>query len=219
MAVKRTALVLLLCASSAAPASAAKLKQAKLWQERFFWDGLFHARDRAARQAADPRLLEVVYSLAQQVAQQAVNIQQIQTYTKAQLDSLRFAFAQTDPEPSLAVIRNNLATLSKGGDQIRNNLYYLTTRARMASSQALPDQRLTEKAMLLIAQVQNVQLKLNALYTDTVPVVGAVRGETWAADDYLRHHAELLMRSVVGIQDSVFAVYNASYELYQLSRQ
>jgi hypothetical protein len=196
----------------------AKITEARLWQERFYWDGLLSARDRAARQSADPKLLDVIYAIAQQVAQQAANIQQIDFYMKSQADSLRFAMEQKDPAPSLAVIQNNFTTLAKGSDQIRNNLYYLTTRTRMASTQALPDAKLTEKAALLIAQVQNTQLKLNELYTDTNAVANAVRAETWGIDKYFRYNAEHVLNTVVSVQDSVFSVYNASYELYQLSK-
>jgi hypothetical protein len=215
----RRVLCLAALAAALCPARAeAKLKEARLWQERFYWDGSLAARDKAARQSADPRLLDVILTIAHQVAQQAVNLEQIHSYTKAQSDNLRFAFAQPDPGPSLAVIQNNFSTLTKGADQIRNNLYYLTTRARMASSQALPDPKLTEKAMLLIAQIQNTQLKLNALYVDTQTVTNMVRAETWGVDKFFRYAAERLLNTVISVQDSVFSVYNASYELYMLSK-
>jgi len=202
----------------AAPAFANSFTESRLWQERFYWDALIQSRDRAARVSADPALLEVIETLAHQVAQQALNIEQIQAYAKAQIDNLKFAFGQKNPAPSLAVIQNNFTTLSRGSEQIRNNLYYLTARTRMSSSQALPDPKLTEKATLLIAQIQNVQLKLNALYLDTVSVVNAVRRETWYADDFFRYSAEDLLSSVVSVQDSVYSVYNSSYELYLLSK-
>lgn len=200
------------------PARAEKPLQARLWQERVVWDALLHSRDRAARQSADPRLLEVVLAVAHQVAQQAVNIQQIQGYARGQADNLRFAFSQKDPSPSLAVVQGNFATLSKGTDQIRNNLYYLTVRVRMACSQALPDARLTENATVLIAQIQNVQLKLNDLYHEGAAVQRAVQEESWAADRFLSYGADRLLGAVVSVQDSVFSVYNASYELYMLSK-
>jgi hypothetical protein len=202
----------------AGAASANSFTESRLWQERFYWDALIQSRDRAARVSADPALLDVVETLAHQVAQQALNIEQIQTYAKSQIDNLKFAFAQKNPGPSLAVIQNNLTTLSRGSEQIRNNLYYLTARTRMGASQALPDPKLTEKAALLIAQIQNVQLKLNALYLDTVSVAKAVRQETWYADDFFRYSCEDLLSSVVSVQDSVYSVYNASYELYMQSK-
>lgn len=214
----RAAWLLLALAFCAAPASANSFAEARLWQERYYWDGLLQARDRAARVSADPATLDVVKTLAHQVAQQAVNIEQIQSYTKAQSENLKFAFAQQDPGPSLAVIQNNFATLSRGAEQIRNNLYFLTARTRMASTQALPDPKLTEMATLLIAQIQNVQLKLNTLYLDSVDVAGTVRKETWFADDFFRYGAEDLLSSVVSVQDSVLTIYNSSYELYLLSR-
>lgn|GEM_PF-1366282 len=204
-----------LCASAA---SANSFMEAKLWQERYFWDGLLQARERAARVSADPAMLDVVKAIAHQVAQQAANAEQIQLYVKAQTNNLQLAFAQQDPRPSLTVIQNNFATLSRGVEQIRGNLYYLTVRIRMASTQALPDPKLTEMAALLIAQVQNVQLKLNALYLDATAVSSAVRKEDWYSDDFFRYSSEDLLSSVVFMQDSVFSIYNASYELYSLSK-
>lgn len=210
-------LAALLLYSSAVPVRAAK-GEALLWQERYYWDGLLQARDRAARQSADPALLEVVNALAHQAAQQASNIEQIQAYVRAQLENLRFAFSQQDPSPSLAVIQNNFTTLARGAEQIRNNLYYLTARARMAASQALPDPKLSENSTLLIAQIQDIQLKLNALYTDASAVHASVQGETWAVDEFFRFSSQTLLFAVVSVQDSVFAVYNAAYELYTLSK-
>ncbi|MBI5243457.1 MAG: hypothetical protein HY922_07180 [Elusimicrobia bacterium] len=214
----RTALLAAALLLGSAPASANVFTEARLWQERYFFDALLQSRDRAARVCADPALLDVVKTLAHQVAQQALNIEQIQAYAKAQIDNLKFAFAQQNPSASLAVIQNNFTTLSRGSEQIRNNLYYLTARARLSSSQALPDPKLTEMAALLIAQIQNVQLKLNTLYLDTVAVANAVRKETWYADDFFRYSTEDLLSAVVSVQDSVYSVYNASYELYVLSK-
>ncbi|MFH1726677.1 MAG: hypothetical protein ABII00_18860 [Elusimicrobiota bacterium] len=204
---------------AAAAAAAADLSQATLWQERYFWDGLIQARDRAARVSADPRLLEVVRTIAHQVAQQDANLRQIQSFVEGQLDNLKYAFSQQDPAPSLAIIRNNFHTLAQGAEQIRNNLYYLTTRVRMSSTQALPDPKLSEMVRLLIAQIQQVQLRLNTLYTDALAVEGEVQGETWAVDDFFRFSASHLLRMVIEVQDSIFAVYNASYELYILSKE
>jgi hypothetical protein len=73
-------------------------------------------------------------------------------------------------------------------------------------------------ARLLIAQIQNVQLKLNTLYLDTVTAANVVRKETWYADEFFRYSCEDLLSSVVSVQDSVYTVYNASYELYLLSK-
>lgn len=213
----RAALLLLLLAC-ALPASAGSFTDARLWQESFQWDALLQARDRSARVSADPALLDVVKTLAHQVAQQAVNLEQIQLYTKAQVENLKFAFAQQNPQASLLVIQNNFTTLSRGAEQIRNNLYYLTARTRLSSSQALPDPKLTEMAALLIAQIQNVQLKLNTLYLDSVSVASIVRKETWYADDFFRFSCEDLLTAVVSVQDSVYTVYNSAYELYLLSK-
>jgi hypothetical protein len=207
---------LLACAAEAP--REASFTEARLWQERYYWDALLQARVAAARGAADPALLDVVETMARQVAQQSANLQQIQSYAKAQVGNLGFAFAQKDPGPSLAVIQNNFATLTKGSEQIRNNLYYLTARARICSTQALPDPKLTDKATILIAQIQDVQLKLNALYLDATAVANSVRAETWAADEFFRFGAEQLLGAVISVQDSVFAVYNSSYELYLLSK-
>jgi hypothetical protein len=211
-------LITFLTLATPARAANADLNSARLWQERFYWDGLLQSRDRAARVAADPAMLKVILQIAHQVAQQSANVEQISAYAKGQRDNLRFAFAQNDPGPSLEVIKGNFETLAQGTEQIRNNLYYLTTRIRMASSQALPDPKLTEKATLLIAQVQNVQLKLNALYTYAAEVDRDVQADNWAADEFFKFRSTYLLRSVVSVQDSVFSVYNASYELYVLSR-
>lgn len=211
--------LLLLALVLGSPAGAAELGQARLWQERYMWDGLMQARDRAARVSADPRLVEVVKQIAYQVAQQTANLGQIHAFTKGQIDNLEYAFSQTDPEPSLLVIQNNFNTLSKGSEQIRNNLFFLTARLRMAATQALPDPNLTENAKLVIAQVQQVQLRLNALYADTAAVELKIRKETWMADEFFRYSGQHLLKTVVAVQDSVFAVYNASYELYILSKE
>ncbi|MCX5789807.1 MAG: hypothetical protein NTX64_15085 [Elusimicrobia bacterium] len=192
---------------------------ARLWQEGYFWDALLHARDKAARQQADPNLLPAVRAVAGQVAQQVANLQQIHVYVKAQQASLRYAFAQDDPAPSLAVIRNNFDTLARGSLQIQSNLYYLTTRERMSISQALPDPELTAAATQLIGQIQQLQLQLNALYLDAVEVRKIVDTEPWATDDFFRYSAQGLLQAVVEVQDSVFAVYNAAYELHVRSRQ
>ncbi|MBI4423209.1 MAG: hypothetical protein HY554_05760 [Elusimicrobia bacterium] len=219
MATLRCALALAACLALPGPALAASWVGARLWQEGFFWDALLHARDRAARQQADPQLIPMVKTLAAQVAQQVANMQQIDAYVKGQQDSLRFAFAQEDPAPSLLVIRNNFETLAKGSVQIQHNLYYLTSRARMAITQALPDPELTAAATQLIGQIQALQLGLNQLYLDTSATRQLARSEPWATDEFFRYGTEQLMRSVVQVQDSVFAVYNASYELHVRSRQ
>ncbi len=202
----------------ASPAAAGDLDNAVLWQERFSWDALIQARDRAARVSADPRLLEVVKTIAYQAAQQTANLEQIRNYAKAQGENLRYAFAQEDPAASLAVIQGNFATLAKGSEQVRNNLYYLTARLRLCQTQALPDSKLTENAMLVIAQIQQIQLRLNDLYLDTAASNAQVKQETWAGDDFFRFSSEHLLRAVVEVQDSVFTVYNSAFELYQLSQ-
>jgi len=200
------------------PAAAASWIGARLWQESFFWDALMSARDKAARQAADPQLLPAMKTLAEQVAQQAANIKQIQNYAKSQQDNLRYAFSQDDPKPSLATIRQNLDTLAKGTDQIRHNLYYLTARCRLASGQALPDPELTTSAAVLIGQIQQVQLQLNALYTDTAAIAPLLEAEAWTVDKFFRHGYDTFLQSVVSVQDSVFTVYNSAYEIHVRSR-
>ena len=44
-------------------------------------------------------------------------------------------------------------------------------------------------------------------------VRGLVVDNKWANDNNFSHKTEELMRSVVRVQDSVFAVYNSGYEL------
>ncbi|MBI5596805.1 MAG: hypothetical protein HY928_12000 [Elusimicrobia bacterium] len=208
------ALLAFLCS----PAAAVDADSATLWQERYVWDALLQARDRAARVSADPKLLEVVKTIAYQAAQQTANLEQIRNYAKSQGENLRYAYAQEDPNPSLAVIQGNFQTLAKGAEQVRNNLYYLTARLRLCQTQALPDAKLVENAMLVIAQIQQIQLRLNDLYLDTSASHAAVKAESWAGDDFFRFSSEHLLRAVVEVQDSVFTVYNAGYELYQLAQ-
>lgn len=205
-------------AGDAATAPPPSDEPAVLWQERFLWDGLLQARDRAARVSADPKLLEVVKAIAYQAAQQTANLEQIRNYAKSQGENLRYAFSQEDPQPSLKVIQGNFQTLAKGSEQVRNNLYYLTARLRLCQTQALPDPKLTEMSMLVIAQVQQIQLRLNDLYLDTAATHQQVKAEAWAGDDFFRFSSEHLLRAVVETQDSVFTVYNAAYELYLLSQ-
>lgn len=189
-----------------------------LWQEATFFDALLQARDRMARSQSDPNMIPVLKAIAGQVAQQVANLQQIDAYVKAQQDNLRFAFSQQDPAASLKTIGANFETLSKGSEQIKSNLYFLTVRCRIASSQALPDADMYKADLVILGQVQQLQLQLNALYLDTVAAKKIVDDNDWALDKEFRHRSQLLMKSVVAVQDSVFAVYNAGYELAMRSR-
>lgn len=207
--VTRFALLALLLA---APASAQEVAPT-LWQERFFWDALLTARDRMARQQSDPMMIPVMKAVAGQVAQQVANLGQIQQYVKAQGDNLRFAYAQPDPGPSIETIKSNFETLTAGCDQVRQNLYYLTTRERLAQSQALPDPEMYQTALLILGQVQQLQLTLNALYLDATAARAVVHENKWAGDKHFVHKTDELLRSVMRVQDSVFSVYNAGYEL------
>ena len=199
--------------ASALPAAALDNAAPTLWQERFFWDALLTARDRLARQQSDPMMIPVMKAIAGQVAQQVANLAQIHQYVKAQGDNLRYAYAQPDPQASLDTIINNFETLTTGCDQVRQNLYYLTARQRIAQSQALPDPEMYQTGLLILGQVQQLQLTLNALFTDMSGVRGIVVQNNWANDRNFSNKTEELMRSVVRVQDSVFAVYNAGYEL------
>ena len=207
------ALLAVFLLASALPASALDNPAPTLWQERFFWDALLTARDKLARQQSDPMMIPVMKAIAGQVAQQVANLTQIHQYVKVQGDNLRYAYAQPDPQPSLDTIINNLETLTTGCDQVRQNLYYLTARQRIAQSQALPDPEMYQTGLLILGQVQQLQLTLNALYTDMNAVRGLVGDNKWTNDNNFSHKTEELMRSVVRVQDSVFAVYNAGYEL------
>jgi len=206
---RRLALALLLLAGPAAAID----EGPTLWQERFFWDALMTARDRLARQQSDPMMVPVMKAIAGQIAQQVANLGQIDQYVKAQSDNLRYAYAQEDPQSSLQTIGDNFTTLTAGCDQVRQNLYYLTARQRMASSQALPDQEMYQAGLLILGQVQQLQLTLNTLYYDALAARGLVHDNAWANEKLFTHKTEQLMFSVVRVQDSVFAVYNAGYEL------
>ena len=184
----------------------------QLWQESYVFDALLQSRDRLARQQSDPHLSPVIKAVAGQVAQQVANLRQIGLYVKAQQDNLRYAFSQDDPQPSLATIGSNFDTLGAGAGQIRNNLYYLTARCRMASSQTLPDPELYQGGLLILGQVQQIQLALNALYLDTAAARKIVLENRWATDKNFRYRTDELLRGVARIQDSIFSVYNAAYD-------
>jgi hypothetical protein len=209
---------IILAAALAAPTRAAAPAAQSLWQEMYLWDALLTARDRQARSQSDPAMIPVMKAIAGQVAQQVANLGQIDAYVKSQQDNLRYAFSQEDPQPSLDTIGANFETLSKGADQIRNNLYFLTVRCRIASTQALPDPEMYQTALLILGQVQQLQLRLNSLYLNTNDAHKLVSDNGWATDRNFRHRSEYLMKSVVRVQDSVFAVYNAGYELAMRSR-
>ncbi|MBI5623496.1 MAG: hypothetical protein HZB91_03470 [Elusimicrobia bacterium] len=189
-----------------------------LWQERFFWDALLSGRSRLARSQADPAQIPVLKAIAGQTAQQVANLSQIHAYVKAQQDNLAYAFGQPDPGPSLDTIQANFETLAKGAEQVRNNLYYLTARCRMASTQALPDPEASSASLLILGQIQQLQLRLNALYLDTVTVRGKVHENKWAADKFFIFRTESLFRNVVRVQDSIFTAYNSALELHLRSR-
>lgn len=200
------------------PAAANWAESPGLWQERYFWDALLTARDRLARGQSDPMMIPVLKSIAGQVAQQVANLQQIGSYVKAQQDNLRFAFTQDDPAPSLRTITANFDTLAKGAHQVRQNLYFLTARCRIASSQALPDPEMYQATLTILTQVQQLQLQLNAVYLDTMSCRNLVHENTWGTDKAFRHQTELLTSAVVRVQDSIFSVYNSGYELAMRSR-
>ena len=211
--ISRAACVLFAVSTLAAPAQAIADQPPTLWQERFFWDELLTARDKSARQQSDPMMVPVMKAVAGQIAQQVANLGQIDQYVKAQSDNLRYAYEQPDPKPSLATVADNFTTLTVGCDQIRQNLYYLTARERMASSQALPDPEMYQAGLLILGQIQALQATLNQLYYDTLAARQIVYDNKWANDKFFSHKTEDLMRSVVRVQDSLFTVHNAAYDL------
>ena len=89
----------------------------------------------------------------------------------------------------------------------------LTVRERIAQSQALPDPEMYQAGLLILGQVQQLQLTLNSLFTDMTAVRNLAAENKWANDKNFNYKTDELMRSVVRVQDSVFSVYNAGYEL------
>jgi hypothetical protein len=75
-----------------------------------------------------------------------------------------------------------------------------------------------QAALLILGQVQQLQLRLNALYLDANDAHKLVGENSWATDKEFRHRSDYLMRTVVRVQDSVFAVYNSGYELAMRAR-
>lgn len=218
MRIQAKSLLLLALLAAPIPARGADAAAPSLWQEMYLWDALLTARDRLARSQSDPAMIPVMKSIAGQVAQQVANMAQIDAYVKSQQDNLRYAFSQEDPAPSLETIGANFDTLSKGAEQIRNNLYFLTVRCRIAATQALPDPEMYQAALLILGQVQQLQLRLNSLYLDANDAHKIVGDNAWGTDKHFRHKSDLLLRSVVRVQDSVFSVYNSGYELAMRSR-
>ncbi len=141
------------------------------------------------------------------------NLGQIHDFVKAQGDNLRYAYAQPDPQQSLDTVAGNFETLASGCDQVRQNLYYLTVRQRVASSQALPDPEMYQAGLLILGQVQQLQLSLNGLYIDMTAVQNIANENKWANDKNFNYRVSSLMNSIVRIQDAVFTIYNAGYEL------
>ena len=215
---KRFLLSILLVIFILSPALAADPTPPTLWQEWTFFDALLGARDRMARSQSDPNMIPVLKAIGAQAAQQVANLSQIAAYVKAQKDNLHYAFSQPDPASSLETIGSNFDTLAKGSDQIRNNLYYLTARCRMASSQALPDKEMYQASLQILGQIQQLQLQLNSLYLDAVESRKIVSDNDWGTDKYFRQRSDILLRSIVRIQDSVFSIYNSGYELTIRSR-
>ncbi len=209
---RRIPLIILL-SFCALPARTLDAPAPTLWQERFFWDALLTARDKMARAQSDPMMIPVMKAIAGQVAQQVANLIQIHQYVKAQGDNLRYAYAQPEPKASLDTILNNFETLTTGCDQVRQNLYYLTVRERIAQSQALADPEMYQAGLLILGQIQQLQLTLNALFIDMTAVRNMAAENKWANDKNFNYKTDELMRSVVRVQDSVFSVYNAGYEL------
>lgn len=193
--------------------SAAVVQSPVLWQERYYFDALLEARDRQEREESDPEMVPVLRAIAGQVAQQGLNLNRLGLYVAAQKSNVRFAFAQKDPDPSLKVILSNLMTLTRGAGQIRDNLDYLAVRCRLASSQALSDPKMEQASLVILAEIRQLQLDLNAVYLNAV----AVQKDAWKfsrpKDRYLRSSLWMLVRSMRRIQNSVYSIYNSARDL------
>lgn len=203
-------------------AAAVPVAPVMLWQEDSLMDALISeggTHNRSRRETADPNLIPVLQNVTQQVAQQVLNLEQIEAYTKIQADNLQFAFHETDPETSLATIQSNLDTLSQGTSQIRNNLFYLAVRCRIAATQSLPDPELARTAAVMIHQVQAAQRQLNMLYADATALQNQINARTRHKQNFLRYNASILVYSIFHTQKSIFAVYNAAYEIYLRSKE
>ncbi len=73
-------------------------------------------------------------------------------------------------------------------------------------------------SLLILGQVLKLQLQLNETYLDSVEIRRLSHTNRWASDKDFRQKADALLKSVVRIQDAVFSVYNAGYELTVRSR-
>lgn len=189
-----------------------------LWQERYYFDALLQARSRQSRSESDPELIPVLRSIAGEIFQQAANLGQIDAYAKAQQGSLRYAFAQEDPGPSLKIIGLNLNTLAQGVVQVKRNLAYLMVRCRLAYSQALPDPQIYKNSLLLLSEVRRLQYELNSLYADAAASQKLVQASSEKPPRPFRDQLSFFMRSLSHLQGQVFSLYNSGYDIALRSR-
>ncbi len=189
-----------------------------LWQERYYFDALIQARDRQSRSESDPSLIPVLRSIAGEVLQQAANIKQIDVYAKAQQGSLRYAFSQDDPDPSLKIVGINLSTLAQGTVQVENNLSYLGVRCRLASSQTLADPQIYRNALLVLAEVRRLQFALNELYSDTLDSEKIIQSHPENLPRPFRYQSRFFKGALSRLQSAIVSLYNAGYDLALRSR-
>ncbi len=184
-----------------------------LWQEHYYFDALLEARDRQSRSESDPNLVPVLRSIAGEALQQAANVGQIDSYVKTQFGSLHYAFHQDDSDASLKIIGLNLSTLGQGMVQVKNNLAYLTVRSNIAFSQALPDPKIYQNALLILAEVKRLQLEVNSLYLDASSNDKVIKSHADEESPLFIYQSHFFIRSLYSLQGEVFALYNSAYDI------
>lgn len=194
-------LFLLLGLSPGAWASGGSTSQPKLWQETYYFDTLHQARDAGLRQSADPALPQALTGLEAQMDAQGAALRRL----AAQLPSPR------ELEGRGALMRAS----AQAGEmrRVQAALSHLTTRARMASSQALPDPKLQEAASRMTAKSADLYGAASAIVSQAAALTSALQeGSRPSASGGLQA-VDLLNRSAQRLADSAAYFHNSLNEL------